>query len=131
MDGEAIGGSGTGDAAPWPYQEDTAMGTPSAAHSACCCSAAHLTDREIDVLCVLASGTTSEEAAGTLKLSRRTVDSHVASMLRKSGVRNRGELLAVAVAHHIVDMSAGGPSRTGRSCLPTRDLASPALSSGR
>jgi DNA-binding CsgD family transcriptional regulator len=98
---------------------------------ACCCDAVHLTDREIDVLCALASGATSEEVAAALTLSRRTVDSHVGSMLRKSGARNRGELLAVAVAHHVVDMSAGAPSRTGRSCLPARALVKPTLLSGR
>jgi DNA-binding NarL/FixJ family response regulator len=109
------------------------MATPTASEHqhACCCDAVHLTDREIDVLCALASGATSEQVAAALTLSRRTVDSHVASMLRKSGVRNRGDLLAVAVAHRVVDMSAGAPSRTGRSCLPVRDPAKPTLSSGR
>lgn len=84
----------------------------------CCCDSIHLTEREIDVLRVLASGKTSEEAARQLKLSRRTVDGHVTAMLRKTAARNRSELLVVAVVHGIIDLSAGMPRWTGRSCLP-------------
>jgi hypothetical protein len=82
------------------------------------------------VLRALAAGATSGEAAAALRLSKRTVDSHVASMLRKAGVRNRGELLAVAVAYGIIDMPGAAPRRTGRSCLPARDPA-PALPARR
>jgi DNA-binding CsgD family transcriptional regulator len=101
-------------------QEGTAMATEAVPRqqSSCCCDAIHLTEREIDVLRVLAAGNTSAETAGVLLLSRRTVDSHVASMLRKARVRNRVELLALTVAHGLIDMSAAPPSWTGRSCLP-------------
>lgn len=91
-------------------------GTPDA--HACCCDAAHLTSREIEVLCTLATGSTSEEAAQTLRLSKRTVDGHVAAMLRKAKTRNRAGLLTIAVAHGIIDMRAGTPRWTGRTCLP-------------
>lgn len=84
----------------------------------CCCDFTHLTDREIEVLRVIAAGKTSPETARQLGLSRRTVDSHVAAMLRKAEVRNRGELLAVVVAHGLIDLSIGAPRWTGRSCLP-------------
>lgn len=83
----------------------------------CCCDAVHLTEREIDVLRVLAAGKTSTQAAEALRLSRRTIDSHVISMLRKAGVRNRVELLVVTVAAGVIDMSATPPCWTGRSCL--------------
>jgi DNA-binding CsgD family transcriptional regulator len=66
----------------------------------CCCAASHLTEREITVLCVLATGATSGEAAATLTLSRRTVDAHVASMLRKAGVRNRANSLQSSSRTH-------------------------------
>lgn len=105
--------------------------TASAQPQPCCCGASHLTEREITVLCALATGATSGEAAATLTLSRRTVDAHVASMLRKAGVRNRGELLAVVVAHGIIGMPAGAPTWSGRSCLPARDTVTPAPSVGR
>jgi len=112
------------------------MATPTAPgqQRPCCCDAVHLTERELDVLRVLAGGRTSAEAALVLRLSRRTVDSHVTSMMRKAGVRNRGELLAVAVAHEVIDMSAAPPRWTGRSCLPAPRAtpgSGPALSSGR
>jgi len=111
------------------------MATPIApGQRACCCDAVHLTEREIDVLRVLAAGHTSAEAALVLRLSRRTVDSHVTSMMRKARVRNRGELLAIAVAHEVIDMSAAPPRWTGRSCLPAPRAtpgSGPALSSGR
>lgn len=112
------------------------MTTPTARgrQRACCCDAIHLTEREIEVLCKLAGGNTSGQTALLLRLSRRTVDSHVASMLRKAGMRNRGELLALAVAHEIIDMSSAPPSWTGRSCLPAPAPPiqdQPALSSGR
>jgi DNA-binding NarL/FixJ family response regulator len=108
------------------------MGTPSAPgqQRACCCDSIHLTEREIDVLRALAAGATSGEAATALRLSKRTVDNHVASMLRKAGVRNRGEMLAVAVAYGIIDISGAEPRQTGRACLPARDPA-PALPARR
>jgi DNA-binding CsgD family transcriptional regulator len=84
----------------------------------CCCDSVHLTEREVRVLGLLASGKTSSEIAAALRLSRRTVDGRVAVMLRKAAVRNRGELLAMAVAHGIIDLLAGTPRWTGRSCLP-------------
>jgi hypothetical protein len=62
------------------------------------------------------------------------VDSHVTSVLRKADVRNRGELLALAVAHEVVDMTAAPPRWTGRACLPvprTTEAGGPALRSGR
>lgn len=98
-----------------------AISTAARQQRSCCCDAIHLTDREIDVLCALATGKTSIGAAEVLRMSSRTVDSHVRSMLRKAGVRNRGELLAVAVAHAVIDMEAAPPRWTGRSCLPATE----------
>jgi len=48
-----------------------------------------LTVRELEILEKLAAGMTDREIANTLHLSSRTVESHVASVLRKLGVRNR------------------------------------------
>lgn len=88
----------------------------------CSCSEVHVTTREAEVLCALAGGSTSRQAATVLRMSKRTVDTHVAAMLRKTGARSRAELLALAVAHGIVDMSAGVPQCTGRFCLPATRL---------
>lgn len=50
-----------------------------------------LSAREHEVLRLLAEGLTDREIAGALAISPRTVESHVSSVLRKLGVRNRAE----------------------------------------
>jgi DNA-binding NarL/FixJ family response regulator len=50
-----------------------------------------LSAREQDVLRLLADGLTDREIATALAISPRTVESHVSSVLRKLGVRNRAE----------------------------------------
>jgi DNA-binding NarL/FixJ family response regulator len=51
-----------------------------------------VTSREMDVLRQVADGLTNAEIAARLFLSRRTVDTHVAALLAKTGARNRAEL---------------------------------------
>jgi len=58
---------------------------------------AGLTDRQLDVHALLAEGLTNAEIADRLVLSVRTVDSHVAAILDKLGVRTRRE----AAAQHL------------------------------
>ena len=50
-----------------------------------------LSSRELEVLALLADGLTDREIAEALVISPRTVESHVGSILRKLGVRNRAE----------------------------------------
>jgi len=51
-----------------------------------------VTSREMDVLQLVAQGLSNAEVAGRLYLSPRTVDTHVASLLAKTGTHRRGEL---------------------------------------
>jgi DNA-binding CsgD family transcriptional regulator/tetratricopeptide (TPR) repeat protein len=57
-----------------------------------------LTDRQLDVLALLAEGRTNSEIAARLYVSRRTVDNHVAAVLARLGVTSRQEAVAAATA---------------------------------
>ena len=55
-----------------------------------------LTDRQLDVLALVADGRTNAEIADRLYLSRRTVDNHVAALLARLGVDSRRDAVAAA-----------------------------------
>jgi ATP/maltotriose-dependent transcriptional regulator MalT len=55
-----------------------------------------LSERELEVLGLLASGKTNSEVAGDLFVSVGTVKSHTGNIYRKLGARNRTEALARA-----------------------------------
>ncbi|RLK60235.1 LuxR family two component transcriptional regulator [Actinokineospora cianjurensis] len=62
-------------------------------------SAPRLTDRETDVLRLVAKGLTARQIADRLVLSHRTVENHVQSTLRKLQLHNRVELARYAIEH--------------------------------
>jgi DNA-binding NarL/FixJ family response regulator len=66
---------------------------------------AGLTPRELEVLRFVAQGLRNAEIAGELVLSERTVDHHVAAILRKLQARTRAEAGAEAVRRGLVDLS--------------------------
>jgi DNA-binding CsgD family transcriptional regulator/tetratricopeptide (TPR) repeat protein len=67
-----------------------------------------LTDRELQVLKLLASGLKNSQIAGQLSRSVRTVDHHVDSVLRKLGAKSRTEAVAVASRDGMLDKIGSG-----------------------
>jgi DNA-binding NarL/FixJ family response regulator len=67
-----------------------------------------LTEREREVLSLLAQGRTTEEIAGELFLSHHTVRNHVRNVLAKLNAHTKLEAVIVAAREGIVDL---GPSR--------------------
>mgnify|MGYP003506841522 CR=1 FL=1 len=59
--------------------------------------AASLSNREIEVLRLLASGHSSKQIAAELNLSVKTVDNHRQNLLRKTNNKNTGELVAYGI----------------------------------
>ena len=63
-----------------------------------------LTDREREVLILLARGLSTKEIATTLDIGTRTVETHRANVMRKLGVRSVALLTQVAIREGIVDL---------------------------
>jgi two-component system response regulator NreC len=63
-----------------------------------------LSDRELEVLRLIALGHTNTEIAGQLYLSVRTVESHRAHIQQKTRLSSRAQLVRYALAHHVVDL---------------------------
>jgi DNA-binding NarL/FixJ family response regulator len=61
-----------------------------------------LTERERDVCAYLALGYTNAEVATALSISRRTVETHRASIMSKVGVRTRAEIVRLAMEHNLI-----------------------------
>jgi DNA-binding CsgD family transcriptional regulator len=56
-----------------------------------------LSERELQVLELVAAGLTNQEIAEKLDISKRTVDNHISNILTKTGTDNRVALLRWAV----------------------------------
>lgn len=67
-----------------------------------------LTDREHDVLLLLAQGMSNDDIAGELVVEVSTVKSHLARMLPKLGVRSRLQAVVWAYQNHIVALPDTG-----------------------
>jgi two-component system, NarL family, response regulator NreC len=63
-----------------------------------------LSDRELEVLKLIALGHTNSEIAGQLYLSVRTVESHRAHIQQKTRRSSRAELVRYALEHGLVDV---------------------------
>ncbi|HAC63976.1 MAG TPA: DNA-binding response regulator [Cyanothece sp. UBA12306] len=63
----------------------------------------HFTQRETQVLNLLAKGLSNGEIGQNLHLSSRTVEKYVSSLLRKTDTNNRAELVRFALDNRLID----------------------------
>ncbi|MBV8547695.1 MAG: response regulator transcription factor [Acidobacteria bacterium] len=61
-----------------------------------------LSDREFQVLCLIAAGRPPREIATELNVSVKTVATHRARLLQKMGLRNNAELVRYAIDHQLL-----------------------------
>lgn len=79
-------------------------------------AAARLTDRELEVLCLMAAGKTSREVAQELRLSRKTVDTYRARIRKKLGLRTPADYLRFCLEEGLLEhpVAVGLPERPDR-----------------
>jgi DNA-binding NarL/FixJ family response regulator len=63
---------------------------------------AGLTQREVEVLRLVARGATNQQIANALTISPRTVNTHITNILNKTSCENRTAASAFAVKHNLV-----------------------------
>jgi DNA-binding CsgD family transcriptional regulator len=63
----------------------------------------HLSGREVEVLRLIAAGSSSRQIAADLVLSYHTVNRHVANIFAKTGCANRAEAIAYAARRGLLD----------------------------
>jgi two-component system invasion response regulator UvrY len=61
-----------------------------------------LSDREYEIMCLIASGKTVTGIAGELSLSPKTISTYRARVLEKLGVRNSAEIVQYAIRNGLV-----------------------------
>ena len=65
---------------------------------------ASLTPREHEILLMVSQGLTMQQAGSRLGISPRTVETHVAKLYRKLGVRTRVQAVARAAQLGLIDL---------------------------
>ena len=63
-----------------------------------------LSEREMDVLLGICKGLSTQEIADKLFLSKRTVDTHRANILEKTGSKNTASLVVYAIKNNLVEV---------------------------
>jgi response regulator RpfG family c-di-GMP phosphodiesterase/DNA-binding CsgD family transcriptional regulator len=69
-----------------------------------------LTDREVEVLRLLASGRANRAIAKTLSVSQATVHTHTINIYSKTGVHSRGGIALYAVEHDLTPLTKDQPN---------------------
>jgi len=62
-----------------------------------------LSDREYQVLCLIASGKTVKEISRLLSLSVKTVSTHRSRLLKKMDMRNSAQLTLYGIKHNLIE----------------------------
>lgn len=62
----------------------------------------HLTDRELEVLVLLAEGLTNQQSAQKLSISQSTLKFHMNNIFQKLGVQTRSEALVLAAKNNLI-----------------------------
>lgn len=76
-----------------------------------------LSERELEIIELVATGLTNQEVAKQLMISKRTVDNHVSNIFTKTGAKNRVALLNWA-------MDNGKICRDGFNCCSLPEAGS-------
>ena len=63
-----------------------------------------LSDREREILVLLAEGLSLKDIAAQLHLSVKTVDAHKYNLMRKLDLHHRGELIRYAIRKHLIEV---------------------------
>lgn len=63
-----------------------------------------LTERELEILRLIASGAANKEIAGQLYISENTVKTHIANLFQKLGARDRTEAVTRALARGLITL---------------------------
>jgi DNA-binding NarL/FixJ family response regulator len=63
-----------------------------------------LTDRELEVVVLVAEGLTNDQIAERLVLSPRTVQSHVANAMRRTRTQSRTQLAVLSIREGLVEL---------------------------
>jgi DNA-binding NarL/FixJ family response regulator len=86
---------------------DRFAGTLPAADGRQVLAIAYLTEREREILTLLASGRSNAELANELYLSEPTIKTHLSSIFRKLGVRDRVQAVIAAYDARLVEPATG------------------------
>lgn len=67
-----------------------------------------LTERELEVVVLLAEGLTNDQIADELVLSPRTVQSHVSNAMKRTRTQSRTQLAVLAIREGLVPIERSG-----------------------
>lgn len=82
-----------------------------------------LTPRENEVLNLVIGGLSNDEIAAHLAISRRTVEAHLRTLFRKTGVVRRAQLAALYQGGDMGAAERSGPERPGALTVPAPPLS--------